>query len=306
MKVERINLDGELGIVNAARVSFNNQKITLDEKDKKLIEYLKKHNHKSPFFHPQVCFTQDYFDISNFNKTDIAGLEWYINKNEWRRKTFVRASLCVYKKLEKKFTKGYGLDDNDISFNETWLLEQEDLLKASRLPYLSFKVECPMFVRNQLDRHRVGFAINEMSRRYVRDELEFYYPEKWRQQSQSNKQGSIENKFVNEKPTKNGLKYEDILKLCEEWYNANTDDIKDADGNIIQKGMCGEQARMILPLSLMTKFVWTASLQDYARLCKMRLQPDSQIETQEIVKQIYEFCKTEFPNTFDKIIKNIE
>ena len=63
--IERINLDGELGIVNSARISFNNWKNELDAKDLKLIKYLKDHNHKSPFFHPQIiCLFADREDVN--------------------------------------------------------------------------------------------------------------------------------------------------------------------------------------------------------------------------------------------------
>ena len=65
--IERINLDGELGIVNSARISFNNWKNELDAKDLKLIKYLKDHNHKSPFFHPQIiCLFADIQDVQEF------------------------------------------------------------------------------------------------------------------------------------------------------------------------------------------------------------------------------------------------
>lgn len=44
----------DLTVVNAARVSFDKESHELSEADKKLINYLAKHDHTSPFFHPQV------------------------------------------------------------------------------------------------------------------------------------------------------------------------------------------------------------------------------------------------------------
>jgi thymidylate synthase (FAD) len=46
----------DLTVVNAARVSFDKVSTSLTEGDKKLINYLAKHDHTSPFFHPQVRF----------------------------------------------------------------------------------------------------------------------------------------------------------------------------------------------------------------------------------------------------------
>lgn len=291
MKVERINLDGELGIVNSARVSFGKWKTELNQDDKKLIEYLKKHEHKSPFFHPQLCKTQKRFDLSKFTKTDIAGLEWYYNKQE--QITFIRYSKYLYNK-KKQLTNDNKLDNN-IVFNQEWLLQQDDLLKASRMPYLSFRIKCPMFVRNQLDRHRVGFAINEISRRYVDTKPEFFKPQEWRKQSKNNKQGSINESIGVLKTLVASSFYHFALMLCKLSYQMS-----------LKIGTCKEQARAILPTATITEFVWTGSLQDFARLCKARLKEDSQFETREVVKQIYVFCQTEYTLTFNKIIELID
>ena len=57
MEVELINKMGsDLSVVNAARVSFNKRKFAWEEKDEKLIKYLAKHNHWSPFAHASLSF----------------------------------------------------------------------------------------------------------------------------------------------------------------------------------------------------------------------------------------------------------
>jgi thymidylate synthase (FAD) len=51
------HMGNDLSVVNAARVSFGKRKTELDEKDAKLIAYLAKHKHMSPFRHVQFSFT---------------------------------------------------------------------------------------------------------------------------------------------------------------------------------------------------------------------------------------------------------
>ena len=56
-KVELLHVMGDdLMVVNAARVSFAKESTEFKEQDTKLVSYLAKHNHISPFFHPQIQF----------------------------------------------------------------------------------------------------------------------------------------------------------------------------------------------------------------------------------------------------------
>lgn len=295
-QVDRINLDGELGIVNSAKVSFNSWSETLTEKGKNLIRFLKEHKHGSPFYHLQKMFSIDNFDLSKFDKLDIAGLEWYVA--EGGTIYIVRASYFSYCQHKEYFDKYHTLEYEEVC-NEEWLLKRDDLYKASRIPCLSFRIKAPIFVVRQLETHSVGFAKNEVSGRYVKFDCEFFEPDKWRKQSKDNKQGSLPNEFVEEMGGLGFsgnqdivLGYNDILQFVESWYNINK-----------ENEMCGEQARMLLPLATYTHFVWTGSLQDYARICYFRLKPDAQLETREVVEQIYKLCKAEYPKTFDRLIE---
>jgi flavin-dependent thymidylate synthase len=289
MKVERVYLEGELGVVNAARISFNKWKIDLDDTDRKLIQYLRKHKHKSPFFHPQRCFKVDRFNLNAFSKLQIAGLEWLPLPNPL---AYVRCSEYLWEEIgESKFKI-----IEEAIYNEEWLLKQYDLYDAARLPYLQFRVKVPFFVRNQLDRHRVGLSINEVSRRYTSEEIEFYEFDKWRVQSQNNKQCSIEDECMNEVvwgvlSGDEPFQYTNSVGHAKAWYDKN-----------IQNGMCREQARTILPQSTYTTFVWTGSVQDFARICSLRLKKNVQLECQEVAQMFYDLCVQEYPQTFDKLI----
>lgn len=328
--VERINLDGKLGVVNSARISFNNWKNDLDDKDLKLIKYLKDRNHKSPFFHPQIiCLFADKEDVNElllneYDKDLFAGIEIC--------DVYVRFSMYSYEKLKDKLPNHEIISNpNNEELNE--LITEYGLKKATTIPYLSFRISCPFFVRNQLDRHRIGLAFNEVSRRYVDTEPTFWSPKKWRKQSKDNKQASIENEFIEEMnaiiTTEPGsgmrnipemisdadiiednniqshLKalaelinnsvifecdYENLVKHNAEWYQNN-----------LENGMCKEQARMILPLSTFTSFVWTGSLEDYARIYNERVSPLAQIETKEVVLDIGKICEEEYPHAWKQL-----
>ena len=298
-QVDRINLDGELGIVNSAKVSFNSWSKELTEKGKNLIRFLKEHQHGSPFYHSQKMFFIKDFDIRKFDKLDSAGIEEYYIE-EWDT-YIIRASYFTYCQYKEYFDKHISLDCESICDEDWFLTIQSSLYKASRIPYLSFRIKAPIFVVRQLEKHSIGFARNEVSGRYVKFDCEFFEPDKWRKQSKDNKQGSLPNEFVKEQGVyRAGSRamegslafYDDIIFDISQWYNRNK-----------ENKMCGEQARMLLPLATYTHFVWTGSLQDYARICYLRLKPDAQLETRQVVDKIYKLCKAEYPKTFDRLIE---
>lgn len=313
MKVERIHLDGDLGVVNAARVSFGRWKNELDDSDLKLIEYLKKHNHKSPFYHPQIVGIADkQLDLYKLGKLNLAGLEWYCaDAIVYRMSVYLYNELFDLREINRI---NFGFMD-ELSFNRIYsddelslIKDDQKLFRISRMPYLQFRIKAPIFVVRQLEKHVQGMVKNERSGRYVKFDCEFWEPKRdidgcflWRKSSKNNKQGSKKDEFIDEKGVDNEdcenifreyLWYDDIIKdYAINWYNLNT-----------ANGMCAEQARAILPLATYTEFVWTGSLQDYARICSLRLKDNAQIECQEVVQMIYDLCKQEYPNVFDRLV----
>ena len=204
------SMGNDLSVVNAARVSFGkvsgmeyNQwgPPTLKDKDAKLIRYLAKHKHISPFGH---CFA-------------------------------------------------------------------------------SFHIKAPIFVARQLVKHKF-LRWNEISRRYVDDEPEFYVPDVWRGRAENVKQGSTgEVKvpyLVPHEFNKSALyEYETLL----------------------ESGVAPEQARMVLPQSTMTEWYWSGSLDAFADMCNLRCKPDTQAETREVAKQIdYKMIEL-FPVSWDAL-----
>ena len=204
-------MGSDLTIVNAARVSFGKQKTEMSAGDEKLIKYLAKHNHWSPFGHAS----------------------------------------------------------------------------------LQFRIKAPIFVARQLAKHQVGLLINEISRRYVDYEPEFYDVDKWRGRPVDKKQGSSEEEIEwvdgNEEVSTTSLQTEiESLAL----YNYNW---------MLRAGVAPEQARMILPQSMMTEWYWSGTLYAFARICNLRCAEDAQYETRIVANLINDECEKLFPISWNEL-----
>jgi thymidylate synthase (FAD) len=192
----------DLTVVNAARVSFAKESTTMDDKDAKLINYLAKHNHITPFFHPQV----------------------------------------------------------------------------------RLRLKMPIYVAREWFRHTVGFARNEVSRRYVDTVPEYYMPGRGdlRERDTNKKQGSKATPIGGE-----DLWLASIQKNCE--------DTVELYGELLQSGVAPEVARGILPQSMYTEFIETGSLYAYARLCRLRLDPQAQAEIRVYAEAVSKMLLEKFP-----------
>ena len=213
------HMGSDLSVVNAARVSFGKESewnwskelesgtgdgCTLKERDTKLIHYLSKHKHMSPFGH---CF-------------------------------------------------------------------------------VSLHITAPIFVARQLVKHKF-LRWNEISRRYVDDEPEFYVPDQWRGRSADKKQGSdgvvegIDSTVV-----------ESLVKCAKHDYNY-----------LLAKGVSPEQARMVLPQSTLTEWIWSGSLDAFTDMCNLRCKEDSQYETRLVADYVRSEMIKIFPVSVEALIK---
>ena len=142
---------------------------------------------------------------------------------------------------------------------------------------LQFRIKAPIFVARQLVKHQVGLVWNEVSRRYVDDEPEFYIPFMWRKRPpKSIKQGSSKEEVEYDITSEMGI----LKKL----YN-----------DMIEKGIAPEMARMVLPQNMMTEWYWSGSLYAFARVCNLRLKEDTQSETRDVVHHIEQVMRDQFP-----------
>jgi thymidylate synthase (FAD) len=160
---------------------------------------------------------------------------------------------------------------------------------------LTFRIKAPIFVARQLVKHQVGGVWNEVSRRYVDDEPEFYFPEVWRGKPENAKQGStgvFDTKFfVDGNKEVMSVHATNLCYTAVQLYN-----------QAVHNGMAPEQARMILPQNTMTEWWWTGSLMFFARVCKQRLDPHAQQETREIAEQLAASIPTEFQHSWKALM----
>jgi len=195
MNVNLIDVMGtDLSVVNAARVSFAKESNEFSDKDEKLIKYLAKHNHWSPFGHAS----------------------------------------------------------------------------------LQFRIKAPIFVARQLVKHQVGLVWNEVSRRYVDDEPEFFIPDQWRSRPENSKQGSGEEIII--------YNIESTMQFVKQTYQ-----------NLLKANVAPEMARMVLPQNMYTEWYWSGTLMAFARVCNLRCKDDTQFETQHIADCIDWHLHEKFP-----------
>ena len=209
------HMGNDLTIVNSARVSFGKKSNWLERiysgepqvlsvKDTKLIHYLAKHNHKSPFNHA----------------------------------------------------------------------------------FATFHVKAPVFVARQLVKHEY-MPWNEISRRYVDSEPEFYTPDTWRGRSADKKQGSD-----------SSIKLSEYVEHGPEFIH---DEARSLYNDLLNDGVCPEQARMILPQSMMTEWYWSGTLYAFAKMCQLRCAKDTQQESREVAMQVSEYMEKLFPASWEAL-----
>ena len=149
---------------------------------------------------------------------------------------------------------------------------------------MQFHIKAPVFVARQLVKHLVGLVWNEVSRRYVEDEVTFYEPDIWRGSPQNKKQGSSDEE-IDINPRGDMVNdYQQVLRSAKWTYE-----------ELLRKGVCPEQARMVLPQAMMTEWYWSGTLYAFARVCNLRCKDDAQLETQMVANQIDDLAKEKFP-----------
>lgn len=151
--------------------------------------------------------------------------------------------------------------------------------------FASFHVKAPIFVARQLVKHKF-LRWNEISRRYVDDEPEFYTPENWRGRSADKKQGS------------DGSYSVDYHMLDDA-----VGRVRDLYDQLIYTGCAPEMARMVLPQSTMTEWYWSGSLDAFAATCKLRCASDTQYESRIVADQISEIMSNLFPVSWEALME---
>ena len=176
----------------------------------------------------------------------------------------------------------FGGTDNDLSEKDEKLiryLANHKHFSPFNHSFITLRVKAPVFVARQLVKHKF-MPWNEVSRRYVDDEPEFYFPDIWRAKAENVKQGSSEQEVdINPK----FLTYASVGESLKE-YN-----------RMLSLGVCAEQARMILPQNMMTSWWWSGTLGAYCDMLKLRLDPHTQKESRIVAEKIKEIIEPLFP-----------
>lgn len=204
IKVELIDSMGnDLTVANVARVSFNKWKEEFDERDAKLIDYLARHEHTSPFRH-----------------------------------------TCI-----------------------------------------QLRCKAPVFLARQLGKHQVGLSWNEVSRRYVDANVEFFVPDSWRSRPDGSvKQGSGGDHVDSE--------------LFSDWYSAHLTQTMKLYNLMVEDGVAPEMARMVLPQSMMVDWVWTGSLTAFFHVWRLRIDGHAQREAQDFAQKLEDVIQPLFPHSW--------
>lgn len=213
----------------------------------------------------------------------------YIPNSESLGEGFVRLvdsmgdDLTVVNAARVSFNrKSKSMSEKDKSLIK-YLIEHEHT-SPLRHGFFTFHVKAPIFVMRQWGKHQVGCSWNEVSLRYVKHDMGFWEPRSWRSPPESHiKQGSgapIEHQ---------GHAHNIYDKAVNAAYKAYLD--------LINAGVCNEQARAILPMSMMTEFWWTASLQATLRFLDLRLAKDSQSEIRDYAEAVYKIVAEKYPST---------
>ena len=177
-----------------------------------------------------------------------------------------------------------GLDDgeggmgvlNDTDSKLIHYLAKHKHMSPFGHAFASFHVKAPLFVARQLVKHKF-LRWNEISRRYVDTKPEFYEPDAWRGKSEDKKQGS------------DGI-VSIYMDQDMQWHRQLV-----AYENLINNGVCPEQARMVLPQSMMTEWYWSGSLDAFADMCNLRCAGDTQLESRIVANGICNKMKELFP-----------
>jgi thymidylate synthase (FAD) len=156
--------------------------------------------------------------------------------------------------------------------------------------FASFHVKAPVFVARQLVKHKF-LRWNEISRRYTTENIEFYVPDQWRGRSADKKQGSDGVVELEEFTTKSGhYPYDTPAELGLEVYT-----------KLLEQGVAPEQARMVLPQSMMTEWYWSGSLDAFASMCHLRCKPDTQYESRIVAEAIDDKMAKLFPVSWEAL-----
>lgn len=153
----------------------------------------------------------------------------------------------------------------------------------------TFLIECPLFVRSQIHRHRT-FSYSEWSRRYTAERISFWIPDTWRKQSENNKQASSG----------------ELTEVDEinDMYFCSLNQAVYSYEDMLRRGVCREQARAVLPQSLITNFYMSGNLRNWHHFYSLRSDPHAQYEVRVVAEKIAAKLKELWPEAWGALCES--
>lgn len=210
----------------------------------------------------------------------------------------VDAARVSFAKASRYDADGVMLDSDVKLIN--YLVEHGHWSPFSH-PQITMRVKAPVFVRTQCFKHKVGFAENEVSRRYVDDEPEFFMPDVWRGRPTNAKQGSdgvvdvIDRVDIIDEDSWTAPVNEEVGRFYDEALGLYRD--------MISSGVAPEQARVVLPQAMLTEWVWTGSLAAWARFYRQRTDLHAQQETRDLAERCALVVAPLFPRAWTALTR---
>ena len=158
---------------------------------------------------------------------------------------------------------------------------------------ITLHLKMPIFVARQIMKHTTGIEYNEVSRRYVDSEPEFYVPDVWRKKADNVKQGSSEEASLWNHGMGTGYREEEYEVM---------DAVKSLYKHMLEIGVAPEQARMVLPQSMYTEVIATGNLYAFANMYIQRTDSHAQKETQDLAKEIGEIIQPLYPVSWAALV----
>jgi len=170
---------------------------------------------------------------------------------------------------------------------------------------ITLHLKMPIFVARQIMKHTTGIEYNEISRRYVDSEPEFYVPDVWRKKADDVKQGSSD-ESVDEIVVQGWMRYlpehlKDSMDVSDAYDSVMQETVMCLYKDMLHAGVAPEQARMVLPQSMYTEVIATGNLYAWANLYIQRSDSHAQKETQDLAKQIGEIIQPLYPVSWEAL-----
>jgi thymidylate synthase (FAD) len=166
---------------------------------------------------------------------------------------------------------------------------------------VTFRFKVPLFIRSQHHRHRT-WSFNEISRRYTSYNLEFYEPKQFRKQSESNRQASVDELIDPLVPPTITLKPQQVPVLASHKVCQHHKDSLKLFNELIEAGVCREQARGVLPQNLYTEYYGTCNLNNLFKFIDLRTHSGAQWEIQQVANAVLDIITELYPVTVDSYL----